>query len=154
MENKKIAVLGIGNRLKRDDGAGSIIAENLSLRGLTAFDSAVVPENFTGALRKAAPDTLIIVDACAMGLKPGEFRKIALRKVENEDTFNSHSPGVIELVRYLKEFIPEIIFIGIEPGSTELGEGLSPEVSEAVIKLEKILTEADASKINLLVNTL
>ncbi len=56
----KIAIPGIGNRLKCDDGAGSILAENLSLRGMTAFDCSIVPENFTGALRKAAPDILII----------------------------------------------------------------------------------------------
>jgi hydrogenase 3 maturation protease len=135
----KIAILGIGNRLKRDDGAGSILAENLSLRGLTSFDSAVVPENFTGALRKAAPDTLIIVDACAMGLKPGEFRKIALKRIDDEDTFSSHSPGIIELISYIGEFIPEIIFIGIEPESMDFGEGLNPEVQDGIKILEEII---------------
>ena len=154
MANKKTAILGIGNRLRSDDGAGSILAENLFIRGMTSFDSSTVPENFTGPLRKEAPDTLIIVDACSMGIKPGGFRKVPLTEFTDADSFNSHSPGVIELVRYLKEFIPEIIFIGIEPGSTELGEGLSPEVNEAVLKLEQILSENDASKVNLLIKTL
>ena len=139
MTERKIAILGIGNRLRSDDGAGSILAESLSLRGLTAFDSAVVPENFTGAIRKAAPDTLIIVDACSMGLNPGEFKKIQLQRIEHSDTINSHSPGLIELTKYINEFVPEIIFIGIEPLSLEFGEELSPEVQDGIKILEEII---------------
>ena len=154
MKKAKIAILGIGNRLRGDDAAGSILAENLSLRGMAAFDCGIVPENFTGPLRRLSPHTLVIIDACSMGINPGEFRKVPLTEFTDADSFNSHSPGVIELVRYLEEFIPEIIFIGIEPGSTELDEGLSPEVNKAVIKLERILSADDVSKINLLINTL
>ena len=143
----KIALLGIGNRLRGDDGAGSMLAENLSLRGMTAFDCGIVPENFTGPLRRLSPDLLIIIDACSMGLNPGEFRKVPLTEFTDADSFNSHSPGVIGLVRYLKEFIPEIIFIGIEPASMEFGEGLSPEVQEGISRLEEIIIRGDIDKI-------
>jgi len=114
---------------------------------MTAFDCSIVPENFTGALRKAAPDTLIIADACSMGISPGEFRKVPLEKITDEDSFNSHSPGIIELIRYLNEFIPEIIFIGIEPASMEFGEGVSPEVQEGISRLEEIIIRGDIDKI-------
>lgn len=143
MKNKKIAILGIGNRLRGDDAAGSIIAENLAAKGMTSFDSSTVPENFTGALRKAAPDTLIIVDACNIGIKPGEFRKVPLHKFENNDSFNSHSPEIIELINYLHEFIPEILFIGIEPSSMELDTRLSHEVESGIKKLEKIIVSGN-----------
>lgn len=139
MKNKKIAILGIGNRLRGDDAAGSIIAENLASRGMISFDSSTVPENFTGALRKAAPNTLIIVDACSMGIKPGEFRKIPIHKFESNDSFNSHSPEIVELINYLHEFIPEILFIGIEPYSMELNDRLSQEVKSGIKILEEII---------------
>ncbi len=147
MEKTKIAILGIGNRLRGDDGSGSILAEKLSIRGMTAFDCGIVPENFTGPLRRLSPDLLIIIDAAPMGLTPGSIRRIPLHMISDSHNFNSHSPGTENLISYLKEFINEIIFIGIEPGSTELGEGLSPEVNKAVFELEQILSEGELETI-------
>jgi len=139
MLKTKIAVLGIGNRLRGDDGAGSILAEKLKLAGIYAFDGATLPETYTGSIKKISPQTLIMIDVCAMGINPGEYRIIPLEQLSADDEFTSHAMSLVKLIDYLKGYIPEIIFIGIEPGSLEFGDILTFEVEKAVDDLFDII---------------
>ena len=57
---RRLAVLGIGNELYMDDGAGVRLARELSCCGLPsgklqAFEAGPAPENFTGSIRKQIP---------------------------------------------------------------------------------------------------
>ena len=75
---EKLIVLGIGNELKSDDGIGPFIInklknENIENDNILFIDTKTVPENFTGKIRKENPTHLIIVDACLMGLNPGDI---------------------------------------------------------------------------------
>ena len=72
-----IVVLGVGNSLHGDDGAGPAVAAGvaaLGLPGIAAYDCGTAPENFTGVVRRAGPDLLVIVDAAEMGLQAGSVR--------------------------------------------------------------------------------
>ena len=50
-------LLGIGNRLRSDDGAGSLLAERLQDSEWHAIDGADIPENFTGIIKRENPDS-------------------------------------------------------------------------------------------------
>ena len=68
--------MGIGNELKCDDGVGPFIInelKDLENSDLIIIDGQTVPENFTGKIRKEKPSHVILVDACLMGCRPGEF---------------------------------------------------------------------------------
>ena len=58
----RIAVLGIGNDLRGDDGVGSLVARSLRERFPdAAFDGGQAPENQAGPLRRARPDTVVAI---------------------------------------------------------------------------------------------
>ena len=113
--------MGIGNELKYDDGVGPyIISElnNLNLKdNVLLINAQTVPENFTGKIRKENPSNIILIDACLMGLNPGDY------KIVNEEDFanigiSTHSMSLSYFVKFLDN--DNILFIGIEPKSLEL----------------------------------
>lgn len=141
---EKLIVLGVGNELKSDDGVGPFIIsklkeENIENKNLLFIDSQTVPENFTGKIRKENPTHLIIVDACLMGLKPGDM------KIVNENEFanigiSTHSMSLSYFVKYLeKDTDFSIIFVGFEPETMEFGDKPTPKVEKAAIEFIEIL---------------
>ncbi len=132
-------LLGIGNRLRGDDGAGGVLAERFSAPGWVSMDCGSMPENFTGPVRKINPRFLVIVDACDMELAPGEFRRLDPAGIERHQGFNTHRPPMAMLLERLRESAGEIVWIGIQPLSLEFGEGLSAPVEEAIGALGKLL---------------
>ena len=144
---KKTVILGIGNRLKGDDGAGSAAAEMLSLRGIPSVDGGIMPESWTGRIRQLSPDRLVVIDSSPMGLEAGEFRIIPVDKISGDDGFNSHNMSILGLIEYLGAFIGEIVFVGIEPDTVEFGEGLSKAVFEGVEKLTELIARDAVSEI-------
>ncbi len=81
------------------------------------INAQTVPENFTGKIRKENPSNIILIDACLMGLSPGDY------KIVNEEDFanigiSTHSMSLSYFVKFLDN--DNILFIGIEPKSLEL----------------------------------
>ncbi|WP_458455745.1 hydrogenase maturation peptidase HycI [Methanobrevibacter sp.] len=122
----KLIILGVGNELKSDDGVGPFIVkqlmnDNVESDNVMLIDSGTVPENFTGKIRKENPTHILIVDACLMGLSPGEM------KIVDKDDFvnigiSTHSMSLSYFVKYLEmdtDF--KIIFVGIEPETMDWG---------------------------------
>lgn len=114
-------ILGIGNELKYDDGVGPFIISELNKLNLNEnvllINAQTVPENFTGKIRKENPSHIILIDACLMGLNPGDY------KIVNEDDFvnigiSTHSMSLSYFVKFLNQ--DNISFIGIEPELLEL----------------------------------
>ena len=75
----RTAMLGIGHELRGDDAAGLEVARRLQALVVGQPDSLIletgpVPENFTGPLRRFAPDLVLLVDAALMGEPAGAVR--------------------------------------------------------------------------------
>ena len=118
---EKLVILGIGNELRYDDGVGPFIISSLNKLDLPdnvlLINAQTVPENFTGKLRIENPSHIIIIDACLMGLAPGEF------KIVDEEDFadigiSTHSMSLSYFIKFLNN--DNVLFIGIEPESMEL----------------------------------
>jgi hydrogenase maturation protease HycI len=145
-------LLGIGSAIREDDGAGSLLASEFSCPGWLTVDGGTVPENYFSVIKKARPGLLVIADACVMGLPPGSIRIIRAEDISAGEGFNTHSRGLGWYIQVLSEHAGKIIFIGIEPQNTGIGEGLSPPVHEAVEKLKKIIAAEDFSSIPVIQN--
>ena len=125
-------ILGIGNELKCDDGVGPFVIDELK---------DLENPNFTGKIRKEQPSHVILVDACLMGCKPGEF------KIVDKDDFvnigiSTHSMSLSYFVKYLErdnDF--KIIFVGIEPESMDYSDKPTPTVQKGAYKFINILKE-------------
>lgn len=124
-------LFGVGNTMLGDDGIGPWVAERMKdCPGWHAEDCGTAPENFTGLVRKMQPRLLVIVDAADMHLSPGEFRRIPTDAV-GQAGFDTHSLPLTHIIEYLQESIsvmPEVIFIGIQPGPVSFEDTISAPV--------------------------
>jgi hydrogenase 3 maturation protease len=145
ISRKRFAVVGVGNALKGDDGAGPALIALLAGRARVPFvDASEVPENYGGWVAKQGVDIVLFVDAVDFGGAPGEWRLIGIEDLMHSAS-STHRLSLHFLVRYLKEqWKGEAILIGIQPKSMKLGEVLSPEVEAAVSGLAGLLIEAEA----------
>lgn len=138
----KLVFLGVGNRMKTDDGAGPVMIDKLKdmqTDSLIFIDAETVPENFTGKIRNENPSHLIIVDACLMNEDPG-----TIKAVNQEDFVNigisTHSMSLSYFVKYLQTDMDlKVMFIGIEPESMDYSEDLSEVVKINLDDLSNII---------------
>jgi hydrogenase 3 maturation protease len=137
----RTAILGFGNRLWRDDGAGSVLAERLSSRypGAPIFDAGMVPENFLGKVAAAKPDTILLVDAGDFGGEPGECRLFGRGELSHTG-ISTHAGSPRMLAAYLEARTgAQAHLLLIQTGDTGVGRQLTPPVGDAVAGLtEKI----------------
>lgn len=138
----KILILGVGNPMKHDDGAGPHFVRKFKVQsskfknGVELLDAGSAPENFTGRIKQIKPDTLVIVDAIDFGAKAGSIRIIEEKDVRTQ-SLSTHNVSLKTFIDFLKADLPglKIVLIGIQPKEIDFGEGLSPEVGKAVDEL-------------------
>lgn len=139
-------LFGIGNPLRGDDGAGNYVADRFSAPGWVALDCGTIPENFTGTVRSEHPELLVLVDAADMGIAPGEFRIIRPEDIAAV-TFGTHALPLSILIEFLSHDAGRVIFIGIQPAQTEMGQPLTVAVCEGADRLIRILGEGTLERI-------
>ena len=140
---RKTLVVGIGNTLKGDDGAGCIVCEQLkdSYPGLV-IDAGTVPENYIGPIIKKRPEVLVVIDAIDFGGTAGQIRIFKPEDLSSA-AISTHTLSPRLFVDVIcKSIEVEVWFVGVQPGRTVLGERLSKEVEEAAGMVAGILAEA------------
>ncbi len=141
-------LMGIGNRDRCDDGAGSAVSDIMSdfvsgekISDVRIFCCNESPENFTGPVKKENPTHILLIDSCIAGKSPGSIFIINPRRIKDID-ISSHKMPLGLLYRYLKEEIgADILIIGIEPQHIEQGRFFSEPVAKAVVELTNFLKE-------------
>ena len=134
-----IHVIGVGERWRRDDSVGLIVADHLRSLGLTDADVRTVSGEGTALLECwSADDDVIIIDAVASGAEPGVVHRWAAHERPIPAwcfRHTTHAFGVaegIELARTLRRLPRRLIVYGIEGADWGMGEGLSTTVNQAV----------------------
>jgi hydrogenase maturation protease len=137
-----LALIGVGNRFRRDDAAGLEVASRLRERhppGIRVLDEEGEPASLIRSFELM--QEVLIVDAVSTGGTPGDLHRFdATHKPLPAETFRSstHALGVaeaIELARELDRLPPRLAVYGVEGESFEAGEGLSPAVENTVSRL-------------------
>ncbi len=142
-------LMGIGNEMRGDDGIGVYVARNFKKEGWEVIVAGQVPEDFTSDIKKLHPYKLVLVDAALMGLEPGAIRVVPIEKIPSV-AFSTHGMPLSFFISYLREFVGEIVLIGIQPKIMEFGASISPEVMEAGEKLLRILQSGAEKEIKIL----
>ena len=146
-----LAILGVGNDLRGDDGAGVAFLHTLSLRcGETnpnwlLLEACAAPENFTGVLRRFEPDVVCMVDAVHMRIEPGS---IAVLDIDQIDGFSAstHMMPLSLMSEYLhRELGCTVQILGIQVKQVDWNaplddqeKTLSPEVQAGVDQLVEV----------------
>lgn len=140
----RVAVVGVGQRLRGDDGAGPAVARRLAaLAGasLQVVDAGHAPENCLGPIVRFGPDAILFVDAACGGLAPGELTWLRPDEADSRGG-STHTLSLAMLAAYLSaETGAAVHVLGIEPGEMAFGEGLSLVVEEAVAQAAATFTD-------------
>ena len=139
----KLAIVGIGNIIRGDDGLGPKLIEILrnrgGLPGVSLFDCGTAPENYIFPILSTSCDTLMLVDAADIGKEPGAVEIFDLDKISRV-SFSTHNPSprlFTDLLKTGKEDM-DIFVISIQPKSTGIGAPLSEEVLNSLERIADI----------------
>lgn len=140
----KVAVIGLGNIIRCDDGLGPKFIELLKARRTNAslFDCGTVPENYIFPILSTSCDTAILVDAADMGLEPGMAKVFDLDEIANV-SFSTHNPSprlFTDLLKTGKENM-NIFVVSVQPKSMELGKPMSDEILRGLEQLADMFAE-------------
>jgi hydrogenase maturation protease len=143
LKGKRFGVVGIGNVIRGDDGAGCMVVEKIGGDfPMPIVDCAEVPENYGGWVERRDLEAVVYVDAVDFGGAPGEVRIVELEKMMESAT-STHHLSLHYMIRFLKkEWNGDALLVGIQPVSIEVGEGLCEEVAAGVERLAGILVKA------------
>ncbi|HZQ64725.1 MAG TPA: hydrogenase maturation protease [Gaiellaceae bacterium] len=139
MTGPRVVVVGVGNALRGDDGAGLAVAARLEGRvpdGVAVVPCVQEPSRLVDAWRGAA--AAVVVDAVASGASPGTLHRFdaGVQPLPGRVFRSStHAFGVgetIELARALGALPARVLVYGVEGAEFAAGEGLTPAVDEAV----------------------
>jgi len=143
----KLAIVGIGNIIRGDDGLGPKLIEILKARGgmpgASLFDCGTAPENYIFPILSTSCDTLMLVDAADIGKEPGAVEIFDLDKISRV-SFSTHNPSprlFTDLLKTGKEDM-NIFVISVQPKSTVLGAPLSSEVLDSLKRIADIFQAA------------
>jgi len=138
----RVVILGIGNDLRGDDGAGAALAE--SLRGQVraeVINGGEVPESYTGAVKEFKAGSIIIVDGADMGEKPGSVSLIEREDLAGFPVTSTHNIPLAVLADYLHAETGAAVFLlAIQVRSTAFGAALSPELKDTLAALKECFT--------------
>lgn len=150
---RRVAVLGVGNPIRGDDGAGTYVAILLrsffrrrpSLRSTEPpgswlpIPAGAVPENYLSLVTRFRPTHVIVVDAFHRGSAPGTVSIIPPSCIEGLSLSSHQLPlGLIRDFLSLSG-ISHQIYIGIEPRCIALGTLMTPPVRKSSRKVAQVI---------------
>jgi hydrogenase maturation protease len=130
----RVAVIGIGNPFRRDDGVGHAVAEALRGVDLPGVAVRLASGEPTGVIDAwAGAERAVVVDAarCTPSV-PGRVHRIAPGAAAAGRGTSSHGMGLVDAVRLaeaLGRAPHEVVVLAVETADVGVGEGLSPAVA-------------------------
>ncbi|MBI5000883.1 MAG: hydrogenase maturation protease [Euryarchaeota archaeon] len=144
---KRVAVIGIGNPLMKDDGAGLSVIDLLSgmPKGVLIVDAGTGGMGLLHILNDL--DAAVIVDAVDFGGEPGEIRvlshkeAVSTKKLPGLSLHEGDILKIIEMSRRLGECPEMILICAIQPAEIRAGIGLTENVEKAMPRLARAVKE-------------
>ena len=144
-------ILGLGNSLRGDDGAGPAVVAALSQMDLPPqvelLDGGT--PGLETVLLLQGYERVIIIDAADMGLEPGEWRRFTpdtaeIKSSENKLTGTLHAAGLAEalvLAAALDVLPGRLLIFGVQPGQIDWSMDLTEPLKAALPHLIDALIE-------------
>jgi hydrogenase 3 maturation protease len=132
---KKKLVFAVGNGMMGDDGAGALLAQMMRQAPLDeweALNGGAAPENLLHRVREMAPERVVLIDAADMDLPPGTIQYIDTDQLADPFLLTTHTLPLTFLIEALREFVPQVDLLGIQPEIVAFGYPMSESVKNAV----------------------
>ena len=141
-------VLGLGSLIRSDDGVGVHAVQRLQADGRVPADVQLLDGGTLGLTllnHVSGARRLLVIDAVDLGAPAGTFVRLEGEELRGMPGSGSvHQLGVADLLAALRitgQEPDEVVVLGIQPASTDLGASLSPSV---VAALDQIIEAAVA----------
>lgn len=144
LKGSKVAlVIGVGNEMRGDDGAGIALARMLKKTGkMKVMEGGTAPENLTSRIKRLKPSHMIFVDAADFGGRPGEVTLADPSAVAGRSV-STHTLPLSLMAKYLESEIgAKVLIVGIQPEHAIFGGEMSPAVKRSVERLARELEKA------------
>lgn len=140
-----MAVIGLGNWLLADEGAGLHAVELLRTRltrenveiAVDLVDAGTPGMNLLHQFDER--DKIIFIDAGNCGLEPGQYRRFVpddVVSIKKSDNFSLHEFDLIKFLEFARQLNPEnkidIVIYGIQAAEIKMSEELSEPVCSAL----------------------
>jgi len=144
----KIAVIGLGNTLRRDDGIGIVILNSLlsfyKRESVDYFNFGIA--SFDLLHRLGEYEKVLLIDAIDAGFQPGELKIFALDEVEYKlktPITSAHEFSLKEIFGLYKELglKTEVYIAGIQVKDVDFGEGVTEGLAKKKDKLAKEISD-------------
>lgn len=143
----KVLILGVGNPLRGDDGAGPYLVKQLKGRvDATLLNAEEEPENLLEQIAEMKPDSILIVDSVNLRAKPGSVALLKDHQIERKSPFTHHAPLKLFIECVRGETGAKVLVLGIQPKTIEIGQAISSEVKESIGHLRDLLIRAFAPR--------
>ncbi|MBN1526299.1 MAG: hydrogenase maturation protease [Candidatus Omnitrophica bacterium] len=133
----RIAVVGIGNTLRRDDGIGvTVLGSLLSLYKRERIDYLDFGSaSFDLLNRMSSYDAMLVIDGIEASLEPGELKIARLEDITydlKEAVTSTHGFGFSTLLELYKKLGAKtrVYIAGIQVADTSYGEGFTPQLAD------------------------
>jgi hydrogenase 3 maturation protease len=136
----KVVVVGVGNALRGDDGAGCLVARCLAgTPGLVVIEADEVPESYVGLIASERPDTVVLVDAVDLDAAPGAVALAGRPDLAGIVT-NTHRVPLGLVMEYVeRETGARTCLLAIQPRELRFHRPMSDEVQATVGHVAELL---------------
>ena len=140
VEGRKVLILGVGDRARRDDGLGSYLAERLRGKiNVPLLDAGSVPENFLRQVEASQADLVLVLDTADLRATPGDLALLELSQV-GEMAISTHTVNLQLLFKVIPvSRRPKVLVLAVQPEATGTGTKMSLTARLAMQGLESLL---------------
>jgi hydrogenase maturation protease HycI len=138
----RVAVVGVGNPMWGDDGAGPALILRLAGKvPALLVDGGEAPESYWGTIAAYRPEAVLVVDAVDWGGEPGSVA--IMEEVEEQaPALSTHRIPLNLLLNLLRTQAEADVFaLGIQPKVLAFQGGMSAEVQKTVGLLGDLLMD-------------
>ncbi len=140
----KVCVLGVGNRIRGDDGIGPAVIEELEKTYSDDDDVLLLnvqasPESFVRDIERFYPDKMIIIDSVDMEGFPGEVRQIDYHTIRKQ-ALSTHKLPLSIFIDFLQRKMKfKILFFGVQPQTIGFNKRMSGPVKRSIPDLVNLV---------------
>jgi len=144
-----VAIVGVGDDRRADDGVGPLVArllEGAGFRGV--IDSGASPELDTWRLRELMPDSVLFVDAVDFGGSPGDVALLTPAELRGSG-FDTHRAPLKLTMEYLERDLGcRCLLLAVQPKDVRYGAVMCGEVRSSAASLAEALKDNVAPRLD------
>ena len=138
-----VMIVGVGNVLRGDDGLGPYMVKRLQRKlEVPCINAGSSLDRYIGKIMRENPDTVLIIDAAQLGENPGAYEVLGFEQLLGIDITTHHQSPRMLLDMLTGRLENRIYYVGVQPESIDLREGISKKLKKPLRILENKIVAA------------